>query len=203
MRHRLLASMTIATLALAALAAPAAAGQRPTRDNNCIHPSGVNINEVLGVPEQLAHPVCPGLTAGEHWRAVAIYTGAEAVDAIYPPGYTPLHAEPVDDFLSKLTIKVVVDGGTPWEMTYTFSAAEAARTDVRLHQINPALPDLPTAFVIPRMKPLSVGHHTHEMFLVMSALHCDGLSTVEAESCFPGAGEFSAFGVRDTDVAVP
>jgi hypothetical protein len=104
--------------------------------------------------------VCSGLTAGEHWRPSAIYTGAAAADAIYPPAYTPLHAEPVDDFLSKLTITVVVDGGTAWERTYTFSAAEAVRTHVRLVQLNPAAPDLPTVFVIPRMSPLSVGHHS-------------------------------------------
>jgi hypothetical protein len=96
-------------------ALPAAGAHGPTRDNNCVHPSGVSFNELLDVPEQFVNLVCSGLTAGEHWRPSTIYTGAAAADAIYPPGYT-LHAEPVDDFVSKLpTIKMVVTGNRPGE----------------------------------------------------------------------------------------
>ena len=175
----------------------------PARDNNCPHPvSGVNLNELFGVPEQLV-AACGGPTVGEHWRPFVGYFGAEASDAVYPPGYVPLHASPVDDVLAKLSIKVVTDGGTRQEKTYTFAPSDedAFRTDVTLHDINPANPDLPGFIVIPRMAPLSPGHHTAEMFWVQSAQHCDGLSTEEAESCLP-AGEH-ALGVRSFDVSIP
>ncbi|MFI5627113.1 hypothetical protein ACIA03_26890 [Nocardioides sp. NPDC051685] len=149
------------------------------------------------------NPVCEGLTAGEHWRPTNSYFGAEAADAVYPPGYVPLHAYPVDDVLAKLTVKVVIDGGTSQQQTYTFSPADkdAFRTDVRIHDLNPSFPDIPSFFVIPRMAPLSVGHHTHELIWVLTAQHCDGISTDPDVSCLP-AGEFSAF-VRPADVSIP
>ena len=184
-------------------ALPAAGGQGPTRVNNCVHPSGVSFNELFDVPEQIINPVCSGLAAGEHWRPTSVYTGASAADAVYPPGYTPRHAEPVDDLMSKLTIKIVVDGGTRREKASTFSSAEAMRTDVRLVELNPAARDLETAFAMPRMSPLSVGHHTYEMFWIVSAPHCDGLSTDEAESCWPTSGIVSVYGVQPLDVALP
>src|SRR4051794_9789690 len=80
--------------------------------NNCVHPSGVSLNEVFDVPEQFVGPICTGLTAGEHWRTVVNYFGAETADAVYPAGYVPLLPNPIDDVLAKTTIKVVVDGGT-------------------------------------------------------------------------------------------
>jgi hypothetical protein len=181
---------------------PASAG--PTRDNNCVHPSsGVSLNELFGVPEQFVSLICEGLTAGEHWRPVVSYFGADASDAVYPQGYVPLHANPVDDFLAKITLKVVIDGGTSQQKTYTFSPTDedAFRTDVRIHDLNPAFPDIPSFFIIPRMAPLSPGHHTYEFIWVLSAPHCDGLSTDEDVSCLP-AGEFS-FGVRPADVSIP
>ncbi len=186
------------------LAAAPASGQRPTRDNNCIHPSsGVSFNELFDVPEQFVNPVCTGLTAGEHWRPTVGWFAAETADAVYPPGYVPLYANPIHDALAKLTIKMVIDGGTNHEKTYLFtpSDVDAFRTDVNIHDINPAFPDLPGFILIPRMAPLSPGHHTHEMILVLSAQHCDGTTTDEAESCLP-AGEFSVF-VRPINVAIP
>ena len=206
MRHRVSAALILAVMVAGSLmfALPVAGGEAPTRVNNCIHPtSGVSFNELFDVPEQIINPVCSGLTAGEHWRPTSVYTGAAAADAVYPPGYTPRYAAPVDDLLSKLTIKIVVDGGTRTEKTSTFSAAEAMRTDVRLVELNPAAPDLETAFAMPRMSPLSAGHHTYDILWIVSAPHCDGLSTNEAESCWPASGVISAYGVRSLDVAIP
>jgi hypothetical protein len=66
---------------------------------------------------------------------------------------------------------VVTDGGTSQQKTNTFSPTEddAFRTDLTLHDINPANPDLPGFIVIPRMAPLSPGHHTYEIIWVQSA----------------------------------
>jgi hypothetical protein len=184
---------------------PASAGRidPPGRQaNDCVHPSGVSFNELFAVPEQFWNFICTDLSAGEHWRPTAAWTFAEGADAIYPPGYAPLYANPLDDWLAKVvTIKMVIDGGTNREKTYFYSPAEAVRTDVRIAQLNPSFPDLPTAFLIPRMAPLSPGHHTHEMIVVLSAQQCDGLTTDEAAICAP-AGEFSLF-QRATDVATP
>jgi hypothetical protein len=203
--RKLLAGL-VAVVAFSALSmSPASAGRvdPPGRQgNNCVHPfSGVSLNELFDVPEQFVGPICTGLTAGEHWRAIISYFGAETADAVYPPGYVPLHANPIDDVLAKTTIKVVIDGGTRQEKAYTFVPSdEAFRLDVRIHDLNPAFPDIPSFFVIPRMAPLSPGHHTHELIWILSAQHCDGTSTDEAEACF--AGEYPVF-VRTTDVAIP
>lgn len=191
-----------AVTALLISAVPPASGDLPSRENNCVHPvTGVNLNELFGVPEQLV-AACGGPTVGEHWRPFIGYFGAEASDAMYPPGYVPLHASPVDDILAKVTIKVVTDGGTSQQKTYTFSPTDedAFRTDLTLHDINPANPDLPGFIVIPRMAPLKPGHHTYEIIWVQSAPHCDGTST-EAESCLP-AGEHPQ-GLRSFDVSIP
>lgn len=192
-----------AVTALLVSAAPPASAGLPTRDNDCLHPvTGVNLNELFGVPEQLV-AACGGPTAGEHWRPFVGYVGAEASDAVYPPGYVPLHGSPVDDVLAKTLIRVVVDGGTRQEKTYTFSPSDtdAFRTDLTIHDINPANPDLPEFIVIPRMAPLSVGHHTYQLIWALSAAHCDGLSTEEAESCLP-AGD-NPLSLRPFDVSVP
>jgi hypothetical protein len=194
-----------AAMAVAAVPMSAASGGRtdpPGRQaNNCVLPWGISLNEIFDVRDQFVNPACPGLTAGEHWRPITAYYGSEAADAVYPPGYVPLRAAPVDDVLAKVTFKIVIDGGTKREKTYRFSAAEAVRTDVRIHQVIPSFPDLPSFYVIPRMAPLSVGHHTREMFWVLSAESCDGLTTDEAASCF-GPGEFPGEGGA-TDVATP
>jgi hypothetical protein len=204
LRKLLTATLACAALVLSLTATTHPAGAAlPARDNNCVHPvSGVNLNELFGVPEQLVY-ACGGPTVGEHWRPFIGYFGAEASDAVYPPGYVPLHASPVDDVLAKTSsIKVVVDGGTRQEKTYTFTPSDedAFRTDLTIHDINPANPDLPGFIVIPRMAPLSRGHHTSQLFWVLTAQHCDGLSTEEAESCLP-AGE-NAASLRPFDVSI-
>jgi hypothetical protein len=187
------AGAVAATLALAG--SPATAAQ-PTRVNNCVHPiSGISLNEFFGVPEQFVSRICEGPTVGEHWRPIMNYFGAEAADAVYPPGYVPLHAAPVDDILAKVTIKVVIDRGTRQQKTYGFSPTDrdTFRTDHRVHELNPNFPDLPSFFIMPRMAPLSRGHHTYEIIWVQSAAHCDGISTDPDISCLP-AGESPAAG---------
>ena len=113
------------------------------------------------------------------------------MDSVYPAGYVPLRPLPIEDFVAKLTVRVVTDGGTHQQKTYVFSPAEAVRTDITLDQLDPDDPDaaqLALSVTMPRMKPLSVGTHTYEVTWVLSAQHCDGYSTVVEESCLP-AGE--------------
>jgi hypothetical protein len=195
------AAGVVTVLLISAL--PPASGALPDRENNCLHPvSGFNLNELFGVPEQLV-AACGGPVVGEHWRPFLGYFGAEASDAVYPPGYVPLYPNPVDDILAKVTLKVVTDGGTRQEKTFTFSPADhdAFRTDLTIHDINPANPDLPGFIMIPRMPPLSPGHHTYELIWVQVAPHCDGTSTDLEASCLP-AGEYPQ-GLRSFDVSLP
>ena len=119
-------------------------------------------------------------------------------DAVYPQGYVPLHANPVDDVLAKTTIKVVIDGGTRRQKTYTFSPTDedAFRTDVRIHDVNPAFPDIPSFFIIPRMAPLSPGHHTYEFIWVLSAPHCGQRVGAARRRQLPPRRRERSFGVR-------
>ena len=184
-----------------------ASAERPTRESDCVNPaSRISLNDLFGVPEQFVLPalICRDpLTAGEHWRAIWSYFGADAASAVYPQGYVPLYANPVDDILAKLTIAVIVDGGTSQQKTYTFfpTDTDTFRTDVRIHDLNPAFPDIPSFFIIPRMAPLSPGHHTYQLLWVQSARHCDGTSTDEGRSCLP-AGAYPS-SVRRFDVTIP
>lgn len=197
-------SVVLAVTALLTFAiTPVSAGRidPPGRHvNACIHPSGVNFNELFGVADQFWNAICPNnLSVGEHWRPTAAWTFSEAADAIYPADYTPLRENPIDDWLAKVVaIKMVIDAGTSREKTYLFSTAEAVRTDLRISQVNPSFPAWPTAFLLPRMAPLSPGQHTQQMFVVLSARQCDGLSL---DGCAP-AGEEPVTELA-TDVKTP
>jgi hypothetical protein len=202
LRALLAAAIVATSLAIGAGGASAGRVDPPGhRDaNHCIFFTGVDLNELFEVPEQFQHFACPAdLSAGEHWRPFVIWITENGVDSVYPPGYVPSRPEPVDDFVSKLTVKVVTDAGTRQEKTYVFSPAAAVRTDVRFDQLegDPEAPPLPMAVTMPRMKPLSVGEHTFEVTWVLSAQHCDGAFAVVEQSCLP-AGELPIDGGRLT-----
>jgi hypothetical protein len=167
--------------------------------NHCSFFTGVDLNELFGVPEQFqSFFICRDeLSAGEHWRPFALWITGDGVDSVYPAGYVPLRPLPIEDFVAKLTVKVVTDGGTDQQKAYVFSPAAAVRTDITLDQLDPDAPPLPMAVTMPRMKPLSVGAHTYEVTWVLSAQHCDGVSTVVEESCLP-AGELPIDGGSPT-----
>ena len=188
-----LAAVVAASLAVGAGSASAGRVDPPGHQdaNHCFWFSGVDLNELYGVPEQFHHFLCTELSVGEHWRPFVSWIADDGVDSVYPAGYVPLRPLPIEDFVAKLTVKVVTDGGTRQQETYVFSPADAVRTDITLAQLDPEDPDAPQlslAVTMPRMKPLSVGAHTYEVTWVLSAQHCDGYSTVVEESCLP-AGE--------------
>ena len=169
--------------------------------NHCVTDSGVDLNVLFGVPEQFRNAFCRELSAGEYWRPFAFWFTDDGVDSVYPAGYVPLNPMPLVDFVAKLTVKMVIDGGTPQEKTYVFSPDEAVRTDITADKLETGFPSLPMAVTMPRMQPLGVGEHTLELFWVLSAQHCDGLAPVVEENCLP-AGELS-FGVRPLTVTPP
>ena len=185
-----LAAVVAASLAVGAGTASAGRADPPGHEdaNHCFWFSGVDVNELFGVPEQFHHFLCPELSAGEHWRPFVSWIAGDGVDSVYPPGYVPLRPLPIEDFVAKLTVKVVTDGGTPKQQTNVFSPAAAVRTDIPLDELEPDAPPLGLAVTMPRMKPLSVGAHTYEVTWVLSAQHCDGLGAVVEDNCLP-AGE--------------
>jgi hypothetical protein len=192
-----LAAAVAASLALGAGGASASRVDPPGHQgaNQCIFFSGVDLNELFGVPEQFTHFFCRELSAGEHWRPFAPWIADDGVDSVYPAGYVPSRALPIEDFVAKLTVRVVTDGGTHQQKTYVFSPVEAVRTDITLDQLDPDAPHWAMAVTMPRMKPLSVGAHTYEVTWVLSAQHCDGLGGVVEDNCLP-AGEIPIDGGR-------
>lgn len=168
--------------------------------NHCVNPFGVDLNVLFGVPEHIRTFFCTAISAGEPWRPFSFWFTDDGIDSVYPEGYVPLRPLPIDDFVAKLTVKVVIDGGTSREKTYVFSPAEAVRTDITLGQLMPGNPPFPMAAIMPRMQPLSVGDHTAALILVLSAEHCDGLAAAE-ENCLP-AGE-TLYSLRPTPVTTP
>jgi hypothetical protein len=188
-----LAAAFAASLAVGAGGASAGRVDPPGRQeaNHCFFFTGLDLNHLFGVPEQFRNFLCRDLSAGEHWRPFVPWIADDGVDSVYPAGYAPLRPRPIEDFVAKLTVRVVTDGGTQQQQSYVFSPAEAVRTDIALAQLDPDDPDAPQfamAVTMPRMKPLSVGAHSYEVTWVLSAQHCDGYSTVVEESCLP-AGE--------------
>jgi hypothetical protein len=155
--------------------------------NHCINSFGIDLNELYGVPDQFRNRECQVLSAGEHWVLGPLaWIVDDGIDSEYPDGYVPVSPNPIDDFAAKLVaVKVVVDG-----KVQVFSPSEALRTDINIEQLEPGTfgDPLPMASILPRLRPLSVGEHTFQPFIVLSAMHCDGFAPVEEENCLP-AGE--------------
>ena len=193
--YRVLVTMAAALAASLAIGASGGSASRVDppghKDaNNCLFFSGVDLNELFRVPDQIhsAFFCNEPLSPGEHWRPFAPWITGDGVDSVYPAGYVPLRRLPVEDFVAKLTVRVVTDGGTRQQKTYVFSPVKAVRTDVTFDQLDPGGPPLSMAVTMPRMEPLSVGAHTYEVTWVLSAQHCDGLGAVIEDNCLP-AGE--------------
>ena len=109
-----LAAVVAASVAVGAGSASARRADPPGHKdaNQCLWFSGVDVNELFGVPDQFHHSfLCKGeLSAGEHWRPFVSWIAGDGVDSVYPAGYVPLRPLPIEDFVAKLTVKVVTDG---------------------------------------------------------------------------------------------
>ena len=157
--------------------------------NRCINAFGVDLNALYGMSDQFRTFDCRAISAGEHWIRPLWWITDDSEGNIYPAGYTPTLPAPVDDFVAKLVaVKFVVDPGTRQQQTLTFNAGPITRTDINIEQLEPTGgPPLPMASILPRVRPLSVGDHFIEGYVVLNALHCDGLGDSEF-NCLP-AGE--------------
>jgi hypothetical protein len=169
--------------------------------NHCINSFGIDLNELYGVPDQFRNRECQALSVGEHWVLGPLtWIVDDGIDSVYPDGYVPVSPDPIDDFAAKLVaVKVVVDGTTE-----VFAPSEALRTDINIEQLEPGTfgGPFPMASILPRLRPLSVGEHTFQPFIVLSAEHCDGFAPVEEENCLP-SGEIPFAPPRVITVTTP
>jgi hypothetical protein len=194
--------VTAALAAALSFVAPAAMASEGRTDppgqrdaNHCVaDETGVDFNELFGVSEQIINRFCLEATAGERWRTMIPWIVSPEEGAVYPDGYTPLQAAPIDDFEAKVEyVKVIVDGGTRHERVLLFSGEEGLRSGFTFDQLEPGAPPLPTTVVLtPPLHPLSKGEHTRELIFSLSAMHCDGLSPDAELNCLP-AGETTLF----------
>ena len=127
-----LAAVFAASLAVDAGDASADRVDPPGRQdaNHCFFFTGVDLNDLFGVPEQFRDFLCREVSAGEHWRPFAPWITDDGVDSVYPAGYVPLRPRPIEDFVAKLTVKVVTMprmkplsvGAHSYEVTWVLSA---------------------------------------------------------------------------------
>lgn len=171
--------------------------------NHCVNRFGVDYNDLYGVSDQFRTFECRVISAGERWVPLLTWITNDT-DLVYPPGYVPTLPAPSDDFLAKLVaVKVVIDRATGQERTYLFDPGDIVRTDINAEDVNPGQwgAPFPMASLLPSMPPATVGDHTFEPILVLSAEHCDGFGTDPELQCLP-AGEVS-FGVRPLSITPP
>jgi hypothetical protein len=156
----------------------------PPREHSCPSPFFPNsdLNERYGVNERIIGPPgCRQAFAGEQWvRAVPPWITAEDDrTAGYPSEYVPDLPNPIDDFNAKFKgARYVIDAGTAQEKTVT-AGPEILRKGFEVPEDLPGFGGLPfSSPVSPVFHPLSVGNHTINVFVTMSARHCNGLTPV-------------------------
>src|SRR5262245_61319479 len=87
-----------------------------TEGNHCINRFGADVNAALGVSEQILLPGCLTVNSGEFYIPYSGFWNVNSVDGVsgfplvYPEGYVPAKPAPVDDLISKTSLKYVVDG---------------------------------------------------------------------------------------------
>jgi hypothetical protein len=186
----------VATIALLALGWTAAiadvdatrAAAEPIRENHCIAPSGLDLNELFGVSEQIVAPgsaSCTEVSSGEPFRPSVTPWFVNLTFEVVPEGFVAAGATPTEDFVAKFTaVKYVIDRGTRREQTYLFINHGNVWTGTfsTVALINP--------LTLGTVRPQMIGSHSIETYWIFSAMHCDGFgdATGPGGNCFP-AGE--------------
>lgn len=179
MRRAIALPIAIMT-ALALQAGQASAGDS---ERHCMSPFGFDLNEFHATEVRIVTDFCTTVLAGEQWIPAVLWVTNNTHEVI-PDGYEPSRPTPIEDFNAKvLGARYVVDAGTGQERVYTFRAGEILQSGL----IFPGF-DLPGSALLPVLRPLSVGPHTVDIFVTMSAVHWDGFGDDPAENRLP-AGE--------------
>jgi hypothetical protein len=165
--------IVVATLSMGVTGASADA----TAVKHCITPTAVDLNERWGISDAIVAPFCIEVNSGRRWVPSSSWFMNSAFDAA-PAGFAPAGATPLADFVAKfIGVKYVVDPGTKQEKTYVFP-----KEDI-LGIFHVPGTDIVNPMTLGSLRPLSVGDHVVDTYMVFSAMHCDGFSAVVEESC--------------------
>lgn len=180
---------------------PAAPGAAPRRPAHCVAPWGIDWSDVLHVDKAaMVSPFCTEVAAGDPFTPeVQWITNTEGGVAdgpvLYPPGYTPRHKAPMNDFLHKLdSVRYVVQ---PGDLEFSFTASNIRRlVTVRdLYQgsdeFTPPQMAWPAAALLGELPPLPPGTYSADIHFVMSDAHCDGQHADFALSCLSPGDNFA------------
>ena len=178
---RLCRSIVVTVGVLSACLGPGAsrssAGPKPVP--HCITPTAVDINERYGVFEAIVAPFCTTLNSGRPWTVSNGWFMSATFGAV-PVGFEPAGDTPLEDFIAKfIGVKYVVDPGTRKEKTYVFGNND----DLGIFNDNETVAVNPVS--LGALRPLSVGDHVVDSYLLFSAMHCDGFDVVVGENCLP------------------
>ena len=156
------------------------AGPKPVP--HCITPTAVDLNVRWGISDAIVASFCTEVNSGRQWVVSNAWFMNLSFDAV-PASFVPAGTTPLEDFIAKFVgVKYVVDPGTQKEKIYVFT------NDDDLGVINTVDADVTNPITLGSLKPLSVGDHVVDSYLLFSAMHCDGFADVIDENCLP-AGE--------------
>jgi hypothetical protein len=103
--------------------------KKPAED--CITPTGVDLNERYGVPETIIAPLCATLNAGRYWTVNDGWFMSPTFVAV-PAGFAPEGATPLEDHIAKfIGVKYVIDPGTHQEKTLSDHGPKHAPGEAR------------------------------------------------------------------------
>ncbi len=180
--RRIVLALVLALTVTLVGAVPASAAP-PRHERHCINPDGVDLNELHGINKRIVTDFCPITYSGEQWIPAAAWI-TNTTHEVIPAGYVPSRPTPIEDFNAKVvSVRYVIDEGTRRERTYRFPAREVLHTG----GIYPG-PDLPITGILAVLKPVSIGTHTVDIYVTLSADHWDGFDTIPEEDLIP-AGE--------------
>jgi hypothetical protein len=146
---------------------------------HCITPTGVDLNERYGVSETIITPFCANLSSGRPWTVSNGWFMSPTFTAM-PAGFEPAGETPIEDFIAKLIgVKYVVDPGTSKEKTYVFGKDE----DIGI--FDDGVTVVANLVSLGTLKPLRIGDHVVDSYLLFSAMHCDGFGDVVTDNCLP------------------
>jgi hypothetical protein len=182
-------------------------GRRPP---HCVVPWGIDWSEVLHVKKAaVVSADCTVIRAGDPYTPEMLWItntedGIEGGPVLYPPGYTPRHKAPMNDFLHKLEgVRYVVQPGNQ-ERRFDASQIRKGLHVGDLYEGSGQFPDVqlvwPATALLGELPPLQPGTYSADIHLIMSETHCDGQTTDFAMSCLsPG----DSFGLTRTFVVQP
>jgi hypothetical protein len=201
-------------LAVALMVGPVAVGnQAATAESprvlHCVAPDGVDVpagtdlNALFDVSARIAsnYYSCGTILAGSPWTSILAFYFAKTWENV-PAGYVPAGPTPRQDFLTKLVaFRFVVDAGTPQQFSADFPAGPSLWIG-DINGYNPSIGDYnqydwAQGMTLVTMRPLSVGHHTVQKSVILSAPSCDGIFSDFDMSCLP-AGE-TVIGMAEYD----